>query len=494
LAITNPNRKIRVKEKPFYGQNVDDYKFLKVGRITRVDNENYVCSVVWLDDIGGREEVPLSSALASGRSFLGGMPEVGSLVLCGFSRQTQTTGKAQILSYLTDGYRNSLNYFLDRGNYKSDQNFILKGTLDNSNLDNLIEGKIGHDTVRRKRRKIYPGEINGESSSGSEFYLSDDVYLANSRLNEIELRAADQNIISNSLTNTMITGAAKVTNGLISRNLKSDGSSITKDDDLDNTENVPFRQFITLPNGKRIFYVTSDGKNLDGSDSQGQNQSGGGSFTEYRIELKETSFGELSVVEENSEIELDKYSSSLVTLLLGTNVGNDYQERRTYGKVLRPHLFNDPESSTAEVKDMVVSNEAHRLKSLATAFELKFSNTGTLGLEATEKSFKNTTKVSIDKEGHAFINFSASTSNHPLGAGRSLEFNSEGSMKIVVGANKSRSESLQLTTKGGIRGTIGQNIDKNSIDLLLRSAFKMNIQSADEDGNAAISTYAGNFL
>jgi len=63
---------------------------------------------------------------------------------------------------------------------------------------------------------------------------------------------------------------------------------------------------------------------------------------------------------------------------------------------------------------------------------------------------------------------------------------------MVLGSNKAKNESLLLNTKGGIRCVIGGNIDKNSLDLTLQNAFKLNINGADEEGNSYISNIVGN--
>jgi len=488
MSLNNPNRKIRPKEKPFYGQMVDQYKFLKVGKITRVDNEKGFVSLIWLDDVGGKAEVPIASPYASPRSFLGGMPEVGSVAVCGFSKQTQTTGKAQILHYLGGGYESALKFFLDHGNYSDEREFVVEADYTNATIDTLIEEKVNHGITRYKRRKIYPGDIQGESSAGSEIYLSDDLQLINSRLNEIELRAADQRIISNSLNNTIITGGAKITNGLISRNLKSDYTAFKASDNLDD---FLLRRHMILPNGKRYFTITADQKELDFTDTESLNQVGGGAFTEIRTELKELTSGVLNVTEETADTDIDTFSKPYLTTIMGTNVGNDPTNTSTYGRVLRPQIFANEEDAFPSVGDEVVTGGAFRSRSVATAFELKFNHNGNLGVERTAFGFSNRTKFSIDKQGHTFINLSASTTDHPLGAGRSLEFNADGSLKMVIGANKNNGESMLLNTLGGVRVDLGENINRNSMELTMRGAYKLNILGKDEDNFSYISEING---
>ena len=470
--IDNPNRIVRPNDKQFFGQSIDPYKFLRVGRITRVDNEQNFVSVLWLDAGGGFQQIPISSAFASPRGFLGGMPSINSIVLCGFSKQTQTSGQAMILSYITSGYRSALWYLLDRGNYEESKNDLFESAVSNETYDAFIKEKINHEMTRCKRRKLYSGEIHGESDQGSEILLDENVTLTGAGLEEITIRSADHHIISNSISNTIITGACKIKNGIITRNLDADGIAITKD-----VVPAPFQQYIVLPNGKKLFVVTADYKDINSTDTNANNQSGGGAFTEHRTEVYETSPFELKITEETSETETG-IDTPFITHMLGTNVGNDYTNRTTYGKVLRPRIFQSAEANVASVGDEVVANEISRLKSLATCFELKFKNT----------------KISVDKQGHAFLHLAASNNENPLGAGRSLDFNSEGSLKFVIGANIAKKESILMHTKGGNRFYFGSNAQKRSVDATLDNALYMTIKAGDESGTAMSTSVVGNVV
>ena len=483
--INNPYRQIRPKEKPFYGQSVDPYQFLRVGKITRVDNEMNNVSVEWLDYGGGFSLIPITYPFSSSRSFLGGMPSIGSIVLCGFTKQTQTTGQAQIINYITAGYRSSLWYLLDRGNFETTKLNMFDSPVTNETYDSFIKEKIDHSVTRWKRRKIYSGEINGESEQGSEFLLDENITFISSGMEEIQLRSADHHIINNSVNHTIITGATKIKNGMITRNLDDTGKSIT------DIEKAPFKQYVVLPNGKKLFVVTTDYKNIDSTDTEDRNQSGGGAFNEFRTEVYETSTNQIKITEETSGTEVD-YIKPFITQVLGTNVGNDHTERLTYGKILRPRIFQNPEDNFPSIGDDVVSNEINRLKSIATCYELKFDNQGLINKDRTDRRFYNQTKFSVDKQGHVFINISASSNDHPFGAGRSLEFNSDGSLKFVIGMNTAKMESILMNTKGGIRFYVGKNIQKRSIDATLDSALYMTIKAGDENGIAMSSNITGN--
>lgn len=491
--MISSNRIIRKGERPLEGQRTNPYAFLRLGRITHVDNETNIVSITWLDSVGGSAQVPITSPMATKRSFMGGMPERNALVICGFTKQTQTSGRAQILTYLTDGYRDSLRFFLDRGNYDDRQNKVVEGDPTNELIDEYITSTVGHENTRSKRRKLYAGELEIQSADGSEINISEDLQLMNSNLNEITLRSADQNIIHNALNHTIISGGAKIINGLVTRNLKNDYTSIKQTDNMADESLVPFQTYITLGNGKRLFVVTADNLDFDNTDTTLTNQNGGGAFTELRTEVRELASGELNVTEEIAETDLDDFSTKpFITHVMGTLVGNDPTNRSQYGQVLRPRIFRSADATKADVGNDAVGNELYLRRTLATAYELSFNNYGEISHEFPNVRFQNQTKIAIDKQGHAFINLSASTTDHPLGAGRSLEFNSDGSIKMVVGMNTTKNESIDLYTMGGVSQKFGQNIDKHSLDLETDGAVYITVKGTDEDGFGMVTNVTGN--
>ena len=138
-------RLLRPGEKPGYGRDLkkDLLKYFRIGVIDRVDYEDGIVDVSWMDFFGGRTEVPLPSAYGSQRGTIRGMPEVGSHVICGWIRQEQNIERPVIVSYLELNTKNSYEYRLSRGK-----------APDNLTEINTIREKIGWDSERVKRRKL----------------------------------------------------------------------------------------------------------------------------------------------------------------------------------------------------------------------------------------------------------------------------------------------------------------------------------------------------
>lgn len=437
-------RRLKPGEKPGLGQDLksERLKFLRIGKITRVDYEFGLIDIEWIDSFGEQVKIPFPSAFSSDRGTIQGMPEEGSVVLCGWLKSTQTLEQPVIIGYIDLNFKNSLEYRLNRNKVTNDLKQVT-----------TTREKIGYNSIRTKRRKIYPGEIQTESTQGAELYLDDDVYLSNKSLNEIEIKSADQSIRLSSRQQYHQTNASRIWNGMITR---------------EPVENEELFQPTVLPNGQRIQIVT---------ESNNPYHLGGNAFTEYRIETYEKTSGTLNVTEVNSGYDISALESN-ITFLMGTLVGNDKSNVQKYSKVLRPQIFGDQFSIEKEVDELECLPEEYN--SLAGAFQLKFH--------------KSRTTISIDKQGHLFTNFARSTGQHPLGEGRSWEGNFDGSIKLVIGANIAKRQSIILDTKGGIKEVLGfDSIKQRSKETIAQKCLYTEILDADEDGNAFfVKTNNGN--
>ena len=200
-------RHIKLGEEPYRGKEVDPTKFLRLGAISRIDYETGYVDITWLEEPGIAQFVRLPSAFSSARSSIRGMPEIGSLVLCGWSRQSQTWESPVILSFVDGNLQHLLEYRLLRNSKTTEKLKEIK----------TIREKLGYDVIRGKRRKIYPGEIDIESTQGAELYLDDNVYISDSRLNEIEIRSDDRSIRLSSNQLFINTQASRTWNGMITR-------------------------------------------------------------------------------------------------------------------------------------------------------------------------------------------------------------------------------------------------------------------------------------
>lgn len=432
---------IQKGEDPTFNQYVDFYKFLQVGRIARVDNERNVVDIQFSSNPVYSKNVPVTSPFFTGRAHVGGMPEVGSNVICGFIKLTNTVGTPIIVAYLDGEYYRSINYIYTVGK-TSEELKELAG----------IHDKIGYGVTRLKRRKLYPGDVSLESTHGSELLLDNGVLLTDSKLNEILISSADRTIYQNSVNNFQYTCATRYLNGLVLR------------------PNAPSIEPIILDNGQKMFVVTTDARSLDDN---------GQAFTEMRNEVRETANAVLDVIESYDDKDFASDSSKgrlLVSQMLGTLVGNDKGKISQYGKVLRPQIFAS-ESNVPTVDDVIC--KPHEYFNLATAYQM---------------SFDSSTKFDVDKEGHTFVHLAASSAAHPLGAGRSLEFASDGSLKFVIGKTTVGERSLELSTTGKVTMNFGFDADTlTSCEWTLERAMYMTIKGTDKDGFARKDELFGHY-
>lgn len=427
-------------QKPFRGKEVDRTKYVRLGVVSRVDYETGYVDISWLEGTGDAQMIRLPSAFGSLRSTVRGMPEEGSVVLCGWSRQTQTWEEPVIISFVDGNLKNLLEYRLLRNDR----------TPNNINEIKTIREKIGYKVIRGKRRKIYPGEIQLESTQGAELYVDDDIYLSDSKLNEIEIRSADKSIRLSSNQIYTSTRASRTWNGMIAR----------EPGDLE----FSFQPTV-LPNGQKIQFVT---------DSNNPIHLGGRAFTEHRMEMYEISDGIMRANEVNSGYETSLLAP-YISFVMGTLVGNDKNDTAKYAKVLRPQIFGTPTSTKIALDYLECMPEEY--SNLASTFHFRHQSTA---------------QIDIDKEGHLFTYFPASSGRHPLGPGRSWESAFKGSVKFVVGAENIENKSIFLDTEGGIQATLGYDNNGKSSYIIAQKGVHLEVIAPANDGTAYILKTKGN--
>ena len=420
-------------DSPYAGKNVSRTKFIRLGMISAVDYETGYCEVTWLEEPGFVPLIRIPSAHSSLRSTLKAMPEIGSIVLCGCSRQTPTTEDTVILGFIDLDLENLLDTRLLR-NIKTSNDLKIIDT---------IQQKIGYNATRGKRRKIYPGEINAESTQGAELNLDEDVYLSDSKLNEIEIRSADKSIRFSSSQIYTNTQASRSWNGLIVR---------------DPGDLQPLIQQAVLPNGQKVQFITDTLKPL---------YMGGRAFTEHRNELYELSDGVMKASEVNSGYDVNA-QQPFITTVLGTLVGNDKTDTSKYGKILRPQVFGTTNATEYSLDYLECKPE--EWLTLASSFHFKQQDLNRI---------KQTARIDIDKEGHLFTFFAGSTKEN-----RSWDAAFEGSIKLVVGSDNYLNKSLVLDTKGGVQATLGYDNVGNSLFVTAKKGIHLEIMNPANDGYA----------
>lgn len=190
--------------------------------ICRVMQVNYEEMLVTLRTITGTSEqftrvpVPLAMPGVGQRHFLGAMPEVGDLCLCGWMAQSTMTASSTIPTRIPV----VLNW-LPRGPWLG-QDWLIEApfAVDESDFSTsrqqlLLEGVF--QRTRHKARHMQPGNVLASSGQGSDLILDESATLANRRGNEIRLRDQDQALVTRSLQQFHAMAGARIYGGMVQR-------------------------------------------------------------------------------------------------------------------------------------------------------------------------------------------------------------------------------------------------------------------------------------
>jgi len=87
------------------------YHYLKIGRIVEIDYEKYKFKVNWITGTGSPDWIPISFPYVGPGSCMGSMPEIGSLVLCGYiNAGISGKGSPYALSYIPVSLQTALEH------------------------------------------------------------------------------------------------------------------------------------------------------------------------------------------------------------------------------------------------------------------------------------------------------------------------------------------------------------------------------------------------
>lgn len=495
--------------KDFVDQN--DVAGIKVGLVTRVDEVNLKADLKVITGGGDRFEIDLTQGMAGPRSFWGGVPEVGSLVIVGYRRIHKQLHDAVILGYLPTGNRSGLRFdpfsVADPSEISSDEAALYKNTFG--------------ATQRYKRLNLRPGDVGGMSASGSEFVMSKDVRIVNRAGDVLELRDADRTFITQTIHRVESDAGLKKISGPIRRGaaylppdiLGKDGKTLksTSDgyygrDELqaagpgvgsgtdakfantsgqlldlfnDTTEFPP----VTYSNGRRVYYPpTAPGVSIEDLDSIAD------AFVEDRLEMSHTSDLSQEVLEEIDGFTMDR-RPPYIERVMGTLVGNDListRGQRQYAKILKPRLFPDFLSRSLgkftleEINRQPTSPDLESVTA-AGAFFFRIRPPRSVG--------ENAFVAAVSKQGKLFLNIPASVQeDYPSGSkGVSAELNLAGALKAYIGASSPDRISAHLTLEGGIHLDVGRDAAGNAISMRFHSATKVSYEGNPNEDNLATS-------
>jgi hypothetical protein len=447
------------------------FEWLRFAEVTRVDYFRQELDIRYLDADNMVTRVPFISPGYYPGGSMGGMPEIGSVALVGYTKQTSGSGFPIVLGFLP-------------------RNLLFSYNMEPFNLqDNLTDTFSSVFLKRRlKNWKLYPGEFLISSIDGSDLRVDKGIFLQNSAMNEIYMDPHSQIISMLSINQVMNSKAGRMNFGLIHRNELLNSAEYA-------SKFNPAAQY--LADG-RLFYRTNNAQkhlNFDYGVTS-LDTPGTIGYTEFRLDIKELADDTLDVTEESSGVNQapSVYASGseddptvtypLVTFSLGTLVGNDSltrDGRNKYGKVLRPVTFASNDSQTIKGEEEVVDNTAgiNGERHQAAAVHVKLPNTRT--------------QLSLTKEGVLELSLDKSSGAHPLGAGRSANIGMAGSLKAVIGAGAADGKSLLLDMLGGAKINIGSETVKNrSLDLFMSNGLNLEILGSDTDKNAFRGRITGN--
>lgn len=478
---------------------------LKLGIITRVDELNMKADIKVLTGGGDRFEIDLTQAMAGPRSFLGGVPEVNSIVILGYRRRHKSLYEAMILGYIPVGNRIALRFDPltpdDPTNVSAD--------------DKALFDQLFGPTVRYKRLKLRPGDVGGMSSQGAEFALTKDVRMVNRAGDLFELRDDDRSLVASSIHRVENEAGILRLSGPIRRGgfflpldiLQSDGSTLkdTKDRFFGRTilkrytsdGSKLFSSFndsttfppVTYSNHRRVHYpVTTPGVNFEDA------QTGGGSepFTEWRMEMSHTTDCTQEVREEIDGYQADR-RPIFIEHVIGTLVGNDTssnQGLQQYGKLLRPKIFDEfeqtgPGSFSLEEVPRAPTDDLEAFTT-AGAFLLRINPTTPSPLRGTDTS---AFAVAVSKQGKLFVNIPGSkVERYPSGTKNvSAEVNMDGALKMRLGAATPDNVALHLVLEGGAIFDFRAGSSGEGLSFRSHSSLAFQCQGVPDNNNIALS-------
>jgi hypothetical protein len=358
---------------------------LSVARVNQVFWEDLRCNIEVLvgeDRRAKYEGVEILMPSIGARHFLGAIPEVGDLCICGWFAANSNAGANKkspaILAWMPR------TTFLGH-EWLPTQDFSPEENIQNTPKSRR-ENQASINRVRHKLRHFEMGNIGASSAQGADLVLDEGVTLSNRRANEIRLRDQDQALIIRSLQQFHAMAGARVYGGMVQRDARSlpkemftDSVNWNQDtlvsgsgEILDNEENEtgigklnPHPLFLRGEEGATAFegeggsiddavnpydflyraglideegyYQGLDGEVYGGKSILRINERGasveeeGDALVEYRVEVNHTSDGALPVTEQTDGFDADRLPDQvgvgknipLVEFVLGTPVGND---------------------------------------------------------------------------------------------------------------------------------------------------------------------------
>lgn len=402
--VNLPGRQIAPGEEPSFSGRIQDNDTFLIGDVTRVDiDRQKIFVTLRRNKAVGEINLTFTQPYAGTSSFIQATPEEGSIVL--IANQGNDMFPIAYLPNYTFG-------------------------LENKNIKKWPDNIRTQDTNEYfyRIRKLEEGQVALGSKEGIEISLTDLLKMEDSIGNNIMIRPYDNAIINSSNNNYIFSSGIWINSGIIRRN----GMDPSDAEDIPNV----FKE--DLINGN-FSYVLRPGKSNKPSDPY---------LTEYLIEVEDRDFSNIPINDVNMFSDRN-FRKPIVIFSLGNFVGNNSQNTGTYGKVLRPVLFTDPDDDIGDFSLEPVSGEDIDL--LAAAFSIYKPNRSNQEIGS---------YFGIDKEGHFYQYISSATGG--LGNGRSMSILARGSKKEIWGKDSRYGNSWDYKTTGGIKWVIGSHNERDN--------------------------------
>lgn len=389
-------------EKPFESFPTFDsrYKHLWVGIVRRYDQDNETCDVEWISYNGGRPATGVTLAVSGPRTYMGGPPEEGAYVYCDWVPQIASgTYQPVIVGYAPTGYAVGRKFYKIKSPW--DEYYQRPGK-------------------RFKTPKLYPGDLAMVSSAGSQVIADENLLLSGAGLTETLHRSSDLAIISMALQHYTEGAGSRVRWGMVERDPNFISGATP--------QNEPLGE-----DGSIHHYVTS------GVDAN-RLEDGASAWVEYRVELRETSQGNLVVPETVHGKGANLVEESFLRQVSGTLVGNQVSSRNLYGKPLVRLVI----SGGAISRSYQAASSSSEETQAASAFHLS--------LGASEMS--PVASVDLDKSGRLALSLGATPGGHPADPGKSLQIAADGSLEAVFSGDPA----ILLSADGNVELTSTQDV------------------------------------
>lgn len=208
--------------------NPDNHWGLGVAVVVEIDYEELFVTLRLLTGASGPDErlpIPLTFPGAGNRHFMGALPEIGDVCICGWMPQESLRPKDTkipvILGWIVNGAWTGRDWLTTSPFGPHEMDLASKREQD------VARGLF--DRVRHKLRHGQPGNILQSSAQGADLVLDESVTLANRRGNEFILRDQDQAAVTRALQRFDALAGVRAYHGMVQRDARTLAAHMVSD-------------------------------------------------------------------------------------------------------------------------------------------------------------------------------------------------------------------------------------------------------------------------